>query len=137
MRCLSIDLGTKTCGVAISDKTNTIAVPYDFIKFKENDYNELAIKLNKIIENEIITHLIIGKPINMDGSHGFATKRSDELIKYLNNVDIKYIDERLTTKSAIDILHNVGKKVENNKEKLDVISAILILENYLKVLNEK
>lgn len=134
MRILGLDLGTKTCGISISDKTNIIATPLETIKFKENDYNFLSEYLTKIISEENITDVVIGKPQNMDGSSGFATKRSDEIMPVLKKMKVKvhYIDERLTTIQAQKILHNVGKDVKKSKKIIDTVSACLILEAFLK-----
>lgn len=139
MRYLAIDVGTKTCGVAISDKTNVLATPYKLINYLKDDYLTLARELKNIIKEESITDLIVGYPINMDGSHGFATKRVDTLVSYLKdiNINIHYIDERLTTVDSINILHNVGKTTKTGKNVVDIISAVLILESYLKGINNE
>ena len=134
MRYLGLDLGTKTCGVGISDKTNTIASPYTTIKYNENNIDYLYNELNKIIKKELITDIVIGDPINMDGSRGYATKRSDILKPFFDSKDISvhYIDERLTTMSALNILKETNIKYKKGKHLIDEMSACIILTDYLK-----
>ena len=68
MRYLGLDLGTKTLGVAITDKSNTIASPYKTIRFNFEDYESSLIELEKIISENKITEMVLGLPINMDGT---------------------------------------------------------------------
>ncbi len=139
MRYLGLDLGTKTCGVSISDKSNTIATPHSTIRFVENDYESLYESLKIIIKDNNITDIIIGDPINMDGSRGYATRRSDELVKYLKNlkINIYYVDERLTTKMAKNVFKETNKRYKKQKHLVDELSASIILAEYLnKVCNE-
>ena len=96
MRCLGLDLGTKTLGIAISDKLGMIANPYKTLKFK--NYDELVPILNEIIKENDIAEIALGLPKNMDNSLGFASKRSIEFKEFLEeklDIDIVLIDERL------------------------------------------
>lgn len=137
MRYLAIDLGTKTCGIAISDRSNILACPYNTIRFNSNDYESLAPNLQMIFKEENITDLIIGKPKNMDGTSGFATKRSDELLTFLDttNINIHYIDERLTTVLAQNIMRENGRNTKKSKKDIDTVAATLILESFMKAVN--
>lgn len=140
MRYMALDLGTKTCGVAISDKTNMLASPSGTVKFFKEDYLYLFNNLKKIIEEKKITDIVIGKPLNMDGSSGFATHRSDELVTYFKklSVNIHFSDERLTSVFAGKILEGAGKSTYESKKLVDTVSACLILENFLrKIENER
>ena len=85
MRCLGLDLGTKTLGIAISDRTNVIANPYKTIKF--NDTSELIEPLKDIIMQESIGEIALGLPKNMDGTMGFASDRSLNFKKLLENFE--------------------------------------------------
>lgn len=137
MRYLALDLGTKTCGVAISDKTNMLACPYKTIRFNNGDYELLFSELIEIFSKEKITHVIIGKPYNMDGTSGFATKRSKNLVDFLlqNNISHSFIDERLTSVFAGKILESNGLDNRKSKKLVDTVSACLILESYLRRLD--
>ena len=135
MRYLGLDLGTKTLGVAISDKTNSIASPLTTLRFNSEDYESLIEPLKNIIEENGITKIILGLPKNMDSSMGFAAQRSlkfKELIE--SNIDIEVVleDERLTSVMAHNILSDNGKKAIHHKKVVDEIAATLILEEFLK-----
>lgn len=134
MRYLGLDLGTASLGVAISDKTNTLVSPLTLIKFKKEDYNDALNKLMEIIKDKNISKVVLGLPKNMDNSLGFAAQRSLNFKKILEseNVEVILEDERLTTVEAINIMKNNGLKRINEQNKTDVLSAVLILESYLK-----
>lgn len=134
MRYLGLDLGITSLGVAISDKTNTLVSPLTLIKFKREDYNDALNKLMEIIKDKNISKVILGLPKNMDNSLGFAAQRSLNFKKILEseNVEVILEDERLTTVEAINIMKNNGLKRINEQNKTDVLSAVLILESYLK-----
>lgn len=134
MRYLGLDLGTTSLGVAISDKTNTLVSPYKLIKFAKEDYKTALTELLKIINEENIDTVVLGLPKNMDNSLGFAAKRSMDFKEMIEEKGIKVIleDERLTTVEAINIMKNNGVKNINKQGKTDMLSAVLILENFLK-----
>ena len=133
-RYLGLDLGTKTLGVAISDKTNILVVPYKLIRFAKEDYEAAKKEVLDIIEKEKITDIAIGLPKNMDGSLGFASQRTFDFIKLLDLDEkmIHIVDERLTTMEAKNILHDNNLKEKNFRDKIDMQSAVLILENYMR-----
>ena len=140
MRYLGLDLGTTSLGVAISDKTNTLVSPLTLIKFKSEDYEDALNKLMVIIKDKNISKVVLGLPKNMDNSLGFAAQRSINFKSMLENEGVLVIleDERLTTVEAINIMEDNGLKKINKQKKTDVISAVLILEMYLKRLkNDK
>ena len=104
------------------------------IKFKKEDYNDALNKLMEIIKDKNISKVVLGLPKNMDNSLGFAAQRSLNFKKILEseNVEVILEDERLTTVEAINIMKNNGLKRINEQNKTDVLSAVLILESYLK-----
>lgn len=134
MRYLGLDLGTKTLGVAITDPSNTIIFPRETINFKNEDYENAALKVKEIVSKEKITDIAIGLPKNMDGSLGFASKRTLDFIPYLEKmgVSVHTVDERLSTVEAQKILHDCNIKAKNFKGKIDSQAAALILESYLR-----
>lgn len=133
-RYLGLDLGTKTCGIAITDRSNTIIYPYKNLRFKAEDYAYCLKEVKDIIEKEIITDIVIGLPLNMDGSKGFAAKRTLNFVPKLEKlgVNVVTVDERLTSVEAQRILHECNLKEENFKDKVDMQAAGLILEGYLR-----
>ena len=136
MRYLGLDLGTTTLGVAISDKTNTLATPLELIKFARENYEEALDKLLKIVSEYNIKEVVLGLPKNMDNSLGFASNRSLNFKSMLEDkgLVVHLEDERLTTVEAIDILKKNNVKKINKSAKTDIVSAVLILESYLRKL---
>ncbi len=134
MRYLGLDLGTKTLGISITDKTNTLVSPLTVLRFNNEDYESVIIPLKELITKYDIKKVILGLPKNMDGSLGFASERSLKFQKLLEqeNIDVELIDERLTTKSAIDIMHQNQKNYKQVKDKIDSIASCIILESYLR-----
>ena len=141
MRYLGLDLGTKTLGIAISDKTNTIATKLKVIRYDEKTKEEMFLKLQKIIEEKKITDIVLGLPKNMDNSLGFAAQRSLDFKQELEkkvDVNIHLMDERLTTKEAEAILLSADVSRKKRKKVIDALAATIILEAFLKMKgNEK
>ena len=135
MRYLGLDLGTKTLGVAITDKTNSICSPLKVIRFNEGAYEELIEPVKELIETYKITGIALGLPKNMDNSLGFAAERSikfKELLENNINIEISLIDERLSTREAENILFNTGNNGKKRKQIIDGVAATIILETYLR-----
>lgn len=134
MRYLGLDLGTKTLGVSITDKTGLLVSPLKVIKFAFEDYDNALKEVLEIIKDYQIDLVVLGLPKNMDGSIGFAGERSINFQKKLeeNNIKVELVDERLTTKMAEGIIHSNEDSIKNTKNKIDAIAASLILETYLK-----
>ena len=135
MRSLGLDLGTKTLGVAITDKTNSIASPLKVIRFNDSNYEELIEPVKQLVEEYKITDIALGLPKNMDNSLGFAAERSlkfKEILEKNINIEISLIDERLSTKEAEMILFNTGNNGKKRKRIIDGVAATIILETYLR-----
>ncbi len=135
MRILGLDLGTKTLGVAITDKTNSIASPLKVIRFNDSNYEELIAPVKELVEQYRITDIVLGLPKNMDNSLGFAAERSLKFKEFLEShldIEIALIDERLSTKEAEMILFNTGNNGKKRKQIIDGVAATIILETYLR-----
>lgn len=136
MRCLGLDLGTKTLGLAISDKSNTISSPYKVLRYDNEDYETLFKELDIIIKENEITHLILGLPKNMNNTLGFASERSLKFKEALENrypLEVILIDERLTTVEATNYLLEANTSRKKRKTKVDGIAASIILDTYLRM----
>lgn len=133
-RYIGLDLGTTTLGVSITDKTNTLVSPVKLIKFKREDYDFALDELIKIAEEKKVKDFVLGLPKNMDNSQGFAANRSLNFKTMLEEkgFNVYLEDERLTTVEALNIMKNNGMKNIKEKEKTDILSAVLILETFLK-----
>ena len=138
-RFLGLDLGTKTLGVAITDRTNTIIFPHKTLRFKFEDYDDAIRQVNEIIVKEGITDVVIGLPKNMDGSLGFASQRTMKFVPKLEalGVNVYTVDERLTSVEAERLLHESDLKSKEFKDKVDMEAASLILESYLRRTDDK
>ena len=134
MRYLGLDLGTKTLGVSITDKIGLITRELPVIRFDFEDYDSALIQAKEVIDEYNISEVVLGLPKNMDGTIGFAANRSLKFKELLENtgVIVHLVDERLTTKSAIDMMHEINKTEKNSKNIIDSVSASIILESYLK-----
>lgn len=132
MKYLGMDLGTKRLGLAIST-SGVLTTPYKLISFKT--YEEARDEVIKIIENEKITCLVLGLPKNMDNSMGFASERSLNFKKLLEekcSLPVNLVDERLSTVEAESILIENNYSRAKRKNVIDELSACIILDTYLR-----
>ena len=133
MRYLGLDLGTKTLGLAISDKTNTIATPFKTLHYES--YEELVVELKKIVEEKEIGEFVLGYPKNMNNTLGPAVERTETFKNVLEsnfNLPIVLIDERLSTVEAENILIQMDTSREKRKKIIDSYAAAIILDTFLK-----
>lgn len=134
MRYLGLDLGTKTLGIAKSDSLGLIASSYKLIKFENEDYKSLINPLKEIINELKVDKLVLGLPKNMDNSLGFASERSLNFKKLIeDNINIEVIlqDERLSSVEANNLMIMGDTSRKNRKEKVDSLAATIILQRYL------
>ena len=140
MRCLGLDLGTKTLGLAMSDKTNFIASPYRVLRWDGEDYELLFKELDNIITDNNITDLVLGLPKNMNNTLGFAAERSlrfKEALENRYNMEVYLIDERLSTMEATNYLLEADVSRKKRKQVVDGVAASIILDTYLKMKGNK
>ena len=139
MRCLGLDLGSKTLGIAISDRTNFIASVYKTIFFKDEDYSSLIEPLKEIVKNEDIGTIVLGLPKNMNNSLGpraLITLEFKEMIEKELNIPIVMEDERLTSVISNNILISANISRNKRKKKVDGMAAEIILQSYLDKLGK-
>ena len=134
---MAIDYGDKRIGVALSDPMHTISYPFGVIKnIKQTDSID---KILEIAEQKEVEIIVIGLPLSMSGKYSEQTKKvilfKDLLEKKISdkniNITIKTLDERLSSVSAKNIMIEKGIKTGHNKEKIDELSAAIILQEYL------
>ncbi|MDR0823379.1 MAG: Holliday junction resolvase RuvX [Endomicrobium sp.] len=131
---MSIDYGLKRIGIALSDMLQITASPFDTIDSENPNIN--AKKIIEIAENNEVSEIVVGLPVNMSGSEGSMVKTVklfiDEL-KKLSNLPIETINESLSTVEAQEFLKVKSKKL-NIKDKggKDKIAAALILQRYME-----
>jgi putative Holliday junction resolvase len=139
MRCLGLDLGTKTLGLALSDKSNLIASPFKVLRWDGENYDLLFKELDSIIKDNQITDLVLGLPKNMNNTLGFAAERSlkfKEALEERYKLNITLIDERLSTVEATNYLLDADMSRKKRKQVVDGVAASIILDTYLKMKGE-
>ena len=134
MRILGIDYGDARTGIAITDALNITAQGLETIHNEGSDKVILR-RLDEIIEKYEVDTIVIGKPINMDGTPSKRTEKTEQFIhkikcKY-NKCKIEIIDERLTTVAAHKTMNFLDINKKKKKNIVDTISAVYILETYL------
>ena len=133
MRYLGLDLGTKTLGLAISDKTGIIATNYGVLKHNE-EYDLLITLLKDIIDKEQVEAFVLGYPKNMDNSIGkraeIALEFKDKLEKAYN-IPVYMQDERLSTVQAENMLISNDTSRKKRKKVIDSVAAVIILQSFL------
>ena len=134
MRYLGLDLGTKTLGIAISDKTNIIASVYKTLYFDDEDYNSLIMPLKEIIEKEEISTLVLGLPKNMNntlGDRALVTLDFKKMLEDELHIEVIMEDERLTSVISNNVLIEANVSRKKRKKKVDGMAAVIILQGYL------
>ena len=134
MRCLGLDLGSKTLGIAISDRTNFIASVYKTIFFKDENYSSLIEPLREIVLNEDIGTIVLGLPKNMNNSLGpraMITLEFKEMLEKDLGIPVVMEDERLTSVISNNILISANISRNKRKKKVDGMAAEIILQSYL------
>lgn len=133
MRVLGLDLGSRTCGVAVSDIMGMIARPVETIRFEEDDYELCLEKLQKHIKEFQIQKVVLGLPKHMNGDIGIRGEISIQFKEKLESQGLEVIlwDERLTTVAATRILISADVSRKKRKQVVDQMAAVGILQNYL------
>lgn len=134
MRYIGLDLGSKTLGIAISDKTNTIASIYKTLFFNEIDYDKIIEELKTIITENDITTIVLGYPLNMNNTVGQRAEISIEFKKIIEDkleIPVILMDERLTSVISNNVLIDANVSRKKRKKKVDGMAAVVILQSFL------
>lgn len=133
MRVLGIDLGSKRIGIAVSDRSGTIATPVTVLartKSLSNDYAAIA----NIVREEEAVAIVIGLPLNMDGSEGSAARNArieaDRLATVVG-VPVYVHDERRSTVEADRVLMERNMNAQSRRKVVDKVAAAVILQSWL------
>lgn len=134
MRTLGIDYGDARVGIAVSDALGITAQGLETISYNGNDKILLA-RLDNIINEYQISTIVVGMPLNMNGTKTERVEKTEKFIHKLkckyNKIKIETVDERLTTVQAHRTMNELGVKAKNKKNIVDTISAVYILETYM------
>lgn len=133
MRYLGLDLGSRTLGIAVSDKQGIIASTYKTIHHNE-EYDMLLEEVVKLVDELQIEGVVLGFPKNMNNTIGPKGELSLEFKEKLEkklSIPVYLQDERLSTKSATDMLISGNVSRKNRKKVVDSVAATIILQTYL------
>ena len=134
MRVLGIDYGEARTGIAITDELNITSQGLKTIEHKGNDKVLLA-ELDKILAQYNIGTIVVGMPMNMNGTVGPRVEKTEKFIHKLkckyNKIKIETVDERLTTVQAYRTMNDLDINKKKKRQIVDTISAVYILEVYI------
>ena len=134
-RLLGIDPGKKRIGLAISDEDKLVSTPLKTI-LKKNNFDFIK-EIKEIIEENNIKGIIVGNPLNMDGSKGSSSQSSNDFARNLSNnisIPVTMWDERLSSEGAFKLSANIGVNTSKKIKKLDQNAASFILQGVLDYL---
>ncbi len=132
-RIMGIDYGKVRIGIALTDLLKTIASPYEVYKSvslqKDVEY------FVKLVKEKEVEKIVLGLPLNMDGSEGERAKRTrifGEMLEKACSVPVVYQDERLSSVEAENYLLDGDVRRDKRKNLIDKVAATIILEDYLR-----
>lgn len=134
LRLLGLDVGDRRIGIAVSDPTGMLATPLEV--YTRRDPAQDVEHMIRIMHEMEATAMVVGLPINMDGTEGFQAEKTREFARSLHErgVRIELWDERLSTIEAVRRMQEVGRKRRSIKQRIDAEAAALILQSYLDAL---
>ena len=137
-RVMALDYGDVRIGIALSDVTRFLASGYE--NYTRKNIDDDCKHIADIVSSNNVKIIVIGLPLNMDGSKGERVEKTyefAEVLKKFTDAEIEFLDERLTSVSAEKILISADVSRKKRKEVLDKLSATIILQDYLDVNNRK
>ena len=135
-RLLGIDPGGKNIGFAICDENKKVATPLKVLQ--KSKFGILIKEINQIIKENLIKGIVIGNPINMDGTSGKSSQSANDFAKNLSKnvtIPITMWDERLSSEGSFKITKELGTNVTNRANKLDKNAAAFILQGAIDYLS--
>ncbi len=137
---IGLDLGTVTLGIATSDSLGFVHGLETF-RFPKEAYSQARKRVHEVVEKTGIKNIVIGLPINMDGSQGWRAESSirfkEDLLKEDPTLKIDLQDERMTSISAHKTLYEMNVSSKKHKETVDRIAACEILDFYIRMKGNK
>lgn len=131
-KVMGLDYGEVRIGISMSDMTRLIASPYETFTRKNLDYD--LEYLSNLIKEKGVKKVVFGLPLNMDGSEGERVQATREFAKRLvekSDIAVDFMDERLTSVSAENILVQANVRRDKRKKVIDKLAATIILQEYL------
>ncbi len=129
VRILGIDPGTRRCGIAITDSSETMAFPREAINFDEGFVQRIV----RLVDEEGVELVVMGRPLSLAGSRTASTDFADDLFTRLSDaleLPVVQHDERLTTTAAQRSLSSAGLKVKDHRSRIDSAAAVVLLQHF-------
>ena len=136
-RLLGIDPGKKNIGLSVSDPDQKIATPFKIIVMKK--FKQFLVELKSIIQEYEIKGIVVGNPINMDGSPGPRSQSAKDFAQNISKntkLPITLWDERLSSEGAFNLMSDLDINSSKKSKNLDQHAAAFILQGYLDFLNK-
>ena len=139
MRYLGLDVGSKRIGVAVTDEIGLTVQPVLTLNRRSHTREDIR-SIARLCRRYNVSAIVVGDPLHLSGEvsrqaervHAFATELGE-----LTKLPIHFIDERLTSLAAHEILYEAGHKRQQHKELVDQVAAVLILETFLTSLKHE
>ena len=133
---IGLDLGTTTLGIATSDSLGFVHGVETF-RFPKEAYSQARNRVHELVKSTGIKNIVIGLPINMDGTQGWRAESSirfkDDLLKEDPTLKIELQDERMTSISAHKTLYEMNVSTKKHKDSVDRLAACEILDFYIRM----
>ncbi len=133
MKIMAVDYGDARTGLAVCDRTEFLASPIGTIE--ERNANVLAMKVAHMAKQYEVGEIVVGLPVNMNGSYGPRAEKCRNFANMLNElteIPVNMWDERSTTVTAHQILNQTNVRGKDRKAVVDTVAATVILEGYLE-----
>ncbi len=133
-RVMALDYGTKAMGVAVSDELRLTARPLTTLRRQKLSDAQVVARVVELVMEYEIGLLLVGLPLNMDGTRGAAVAKVERfaaLLQERTDIPIQMMDERLTSREADERLREQGADARERKEKSDEYAALILLEDFL------
>ncbi|HEX2491860.1 MAG TPA: Holliday junction resolvase RuvX [Blastocatellia bacterium] len=131
---MALDYGERRVGVAISDELQLIARPLTTIRREKKGYAQIIDRIRELVDENEVATLVVGLPLNMDGSRGAAVDRVESFISDLRrsvSIPVVAVDERLTSREADRMLREMGMGLRERRARSDEYAASVILQDYI------
>src|SRR5215204_3026092 len=133
MRVLALDLGSKRIGIAVSDRSGTLASPLTVLQRSGRTQVDHE-RIRALVLEEEVERVVVGLPVSMDGSIGKAARSAINEVEALSTVvgvPVETLDERLTTVTADRMLFESGMRGQDRRKVIDKVAAAVILQTWL------
>ncbi len=134
-KIIGLDLGSVTCGIAMSDALGMMAHGVETFRFPENEDELAIVRIQELVKENAVKKIVLGLPKHMNGDVGIRGEISiafkEKLEKAIPGIEVMLVDERLTTKVATNALIFADVSRKKRKKVVDKMAAVTILQGYL------